>query len=329
MKAAKFTKIGDPTTDDVLSVVESEVPTPKKGEILVKVAAASVNPVDWKLIQGALPGVKPGSVGFDVSGTVEAIGPDCGDLSIQVGDAVYADTYPIAGSWAEYCLVKAPAAALKPSNIDFEQAASLPLCALTALQSLRNGGFEAGKTIAVLGGSTGVGSLAIQMAKDMGAAHIYSTGTSKELIEGFGADTVINYRTESAMDELQGKELDVVLDCVGGIENWKIAKSALKRKGIFVTIVGDNSGMFSTIAALIGRSALSLFGFTKYSFTMTSTSAPGIAKDMKTITDLVEAGKLKPVLDGRTFQLTTNSIHEMVEASISHRAKGKLILKMK
>lgn len=329
MKVAKFSKIGDPTSADVLSVVDADIPVPRKGEILVKVAAAAVNPVDWKLIKGALPGVQPGSVGFDVSGTIEAIGPDCDDTTgWKVGDDVIADTYPIGGSWAEYCRVPIAAAALKPSTTTFEEAAALPLCGLTAVQSLRNGGFQKDQTIAILGGSTAVGSLAIQMAKEMGARHIYATGSSSDLISGLGADTVINYREKSVMDELKGKDLDLVIDCVGGLDHWKLAKACLGPKGCFVTIVGDDSGMLSTLGGILWRYFLAMFGYTKYVFTMASTKAPAVIEDMKYITELVEAGKLRPILDGRTFELNTESVHEMVKASMSHRAKGKLILKV-
>jgi NADPH:quinone reductase-like Zn-dependent oxidoreductase len=311
MKAAILVKIGDPTTEEVLRVEENvDVPQPKKDEVLIKVRAAAINPVDWKIMRGDFPGKSSGTVGLDVSGVVEQIGPDT-TTDLKVGDEIYADAIETGGgSFAEYVAVQTVAASRKPSNIGFAEAAALPLAGLTALQGLvTHGGFKSGQKVCILGGSGGVGSLAIQMAKAMGAAHVYATGSSVDMIKGFGADTVINYKEQSVVEELKGKELDLVYDTVGGVEGWEAAKGGLKKGGKFVTIVGDGDELAP-----------------EYNWFLTNTKAPEVVNDMKKLTELVEAGKVKAVLDAQKFVLTTKSVHDMIQASMTHRAKGKLVL---
>jgi len=327
MKAAILHKNGDPTTEDVLSVEENvDVPSIETGEILVQVRAASINPVDWKVMKGDVPGKKSGPVGFDVSGVVEKIAPGT-ETSLQEGDEVYADAAATQGSFAEFVRVQAVAVSPKPKNISFQEAAALPLVSLTALQGLVTyGGFESGQKVCILGGTGGVGSMAVQMAKAMGASHVYATGSSVDMIKSLGADTVINYREQSVVDELKGKELDLVYDTIGGIEGWKAAQGGLKKGGRFVTIVGDGGGLLSMVPGIIWRKLSALFGGPAYEVFLTNTKGPEVVKDMETITEMVEAGKIKPVVANDTFELTTESIHEMVKASMSHRAKGKLVL---
>jgi NADPH:quinone reductase-like Zn-dependent oxidoreductase len=329
MKAAILHKNGDPTTTEVLSVEENvKIPEPEKDEILVKVAAASINPVDWKLMNGDFPGKKNGPVGIDVSGTVEKIGAET-ETSLKVGDQVYADAFATQGSFAEYVLVKAVAASIKPSNIDMAQAAALPLAGLTALQGLlTHGGFKEGHKVCILGGSGGVGSLAVQMAKALGASEVWATGSSVDLIKGLGADNVINYREQSVVEELNGKEFDLVFDTIGGYEGWEAAAGALKKGGSFVTLVGDGGGLLSMMPGIIWRKLMAALGGPAYNLFLTNTKAPEVIKDMTKLTDLVEAGKVKPVLDERSFELTTESVHELIKASMSHRSKGKLVLKV-
>jgi NADPH:quinone reductase-like Zn-dependent oxidoreductase len=188
---------------------------------------------------------------------------------------------------------------------------------------------ESGQKVAILGGSSGVGSLAIQIAKAMGAAEIYATGSSVDMIKKLGADTVINYKEQSVVEELKGKELDLIFDCVGGIEGWEAAQGGLKKDGKFLTIVGDNTGMVKTMVLAGFRMFKSMFpGTTNYKVFLTNTKAPAVTEDMEKITELIEAGKVKPFLDGRSFELTTEGVHEMIKVSMSHRAKGKLILKV-
>jgi NADPH:quinone reductase-like Zn-dependent oxidoreductase len=329
MKAAVLKKNGNPTTTDVLAVVDAmEIPTPIKGEILVKVKSASMNPIDYKLMQGDFPGLKEGLVGYDVSGVVASIGPDT-VTTLKVGDAVYADSASTkGGSFAEFVRVQAVAASLKPKNIDFREAAALPLAGLTALQGLvTHGGLKHGGRVAILGASGGVGSLAVQMAKySLGASHVFATGSSVDFIKGLGADTVINYREVNVEEALAGNELDVVFDTVGGYDGWLAAQGGLKKGGVFVTVVGDGTSIPKMIPGILWRKLMSLFGGPTYDLYLTDTTAPAVVADMATITKMVESKEVKPVLDDRVFELTTESVHEMIKASMSHRTKGKLVL---
>lgn len=269
-----------------------------------------------------------------MSGVIEAVGSGCAETesALKVGDAIYADSIGTGGgSFAEFARVKVIAASLKPSNIDFRQAAALPLAGLTALQGLTtHGGLESGGRVAILGGAGGVGSLAVQMAKhSLGASHVFATGSSVEFIKGLGADTVINYREVNVEEELKGKELDLVFDTVGGIEGWQAAQGALKPGGKFVTVVGDGGGIPAMIPGIVWRKFMSLFGGPVYDLYLCDTSAPAVGSDMAKITKMVEAGQVKPVLDERVFELTTESVHEIVKASMSHRTKGKLVITVK
>jgi len=329
MKAAILEKNGDPTTAEILSVKDDVVvPEPGKDQLLVKVVAAAINPVDWKLMKGEFPGQKSGTCGSDVCGTIEKIGPDT-TTDLKVGDAIYADAIATKGSFAEYVLVGAKVASKKPSNITSAEAASLPLAGLTALQGLVNqGNLVKGQTVLIFGGTGGVGSLAIQMAKALGAAEVTSTGSNVEQIKSFGADVVVNYKEETLMDALKGKDFDIVYDTVGGLEHWQVAQASLKKGGIFVTIVGDGGSLLNTIGGVVLRKLKSVAGGPQYKIFLTNTSYDGVTKDMAKITEMVEAGKVKPVLDERRFELTTEGIHEFIKASMSHRAKGKLILEV-
>lgn len=327
MKAAILTKNGDPCQPEILSVVE-DVPKPtlNDGEILVEVKAAAINPVDWKLMQGAFPGLKEGLVGCDVAGVVQSIGPNC-KTSLKVGDEVYADAIKTRGAFAEYCKIEAIAAHKKPTNCTFAEAASLPLVGLTALQGLiKHGGFKAGMSVCILGGSGGVGSLAIQIAKAMAASHVYATGSSVDLLKRLGADTVINYKEQKPDEELAGKDIDILFDTVGGFESWTVAQRCLKKGGVFVTIVGDGGSLIQMVPGILWRMTKSLVGGPKYSLFLTDTSAPAVQEDMKKLTELVESGIVKPLLDDQKFTLTTESLHAMIKASMSHKAKGKLVM---
>lgn len=329
MKAAILHKNGDPTTSEVLSVDEVPMPEPKEGQILVKVAAAAINPVDWKMMQGDFPGLKQGPVGADVSGTVTKIGPDT-TTALAVGDEVYGDAIDTKGSFAEYMICNASVLSKKPKNVSHTEAASLPLAGLTALQGLRiHGNFKEGQKVLIYGGSGGVGSLAIQMAKALGASEVYSTGSSVDMIKGFGADVVVNYKEESLMDGLKGQDFDLVFDTIGGYEHWEVAQASMKKDGTFISIVGDGGNMLGMVLKWQWRKLKGkIAGGPHYSLFLTNTKYDGVGDDMAKMTELIEAGKVKTVLDERKFALTTDGIHEFIKASMSHRAKGKLVLQV-
>ena len=332
MKAAYVHKIGDMTVhEDYMSVREDlPIPEPKKGQVLVKVHTAAINPIDWKLAEGILPGYRGGVIGCDLSGVIERIGPGT-VTDLQVGDEVYGDAMDTKGAFGEYCVVKAIVLAKKPSTISMKEAAALPLCGLTTVQGLINHGqFRAGQKVLIFGGTGGVGSLAIQMAKAMGASEVCATGSQVELMKTLGADSVVNYKEQNLMETLKGKEFDLVFDTIGSLEHWKIAKASMKPKGVFVTIMGDDTGhLMKDVATILWRSMKSMIlGGQKYRFCFVATSAPVVVDTMKTLTELVEKGSVKPLIDNRTFELTTRGIIDLVKVSKTHRATGKLLLKV-
>lgn len=333
MKAAVMLKKGSPTSGDVL-VVKDDVPIPtlRKGEVLIKVAASSINPVDWKMITGVFPLQRKGLVGVDASGTVEKIAEGT-QTDLKVGDKVYGDpgeTRP--GSFAQYIRMRSDNAAKIPKNLDFIQAASLPAVGLTAVQGLlKSGKLKPGDKVCINGGSGGVGSIAIQVAKAMGAAEIWATGSSVEFIKELGADKVINYKEESVFEALKGQQFDIIFDTVGGLDPWKAAKEdGLKKGGKYVTTAGDGD---DSIPQLIRNWSWRYLMYKlrlgpHYTFFRINTNPPEVVDDMNKLSELIEKEQVKPIIIPRSFKLTTESLHEMMDASMSNRSKGKLIMKI-
>jgi NADPH:quinone reductase-like Zn-dependent oxidoreductase len=331
MKAAVMLKKGDPTSSEVLRVM-NDVPIPsiKKGEILLKVAASAINPVDWKMVDGSFPLQKKGLVGIDVSGTIEEIGEGT-KTDFKVGDKVYGDAGERRpGSFAEYMKILASNVAVVPKNLNMIQCASLPCVGLTAIQALKKtGGIKKGHKVCIVGGSGGVGSIAVQLAKAMEASETWAVGSSVEFIKDLGADKVINYKEESVLDALKDQQFDIIFDTAGSLDSWRAAKDGgLKKGGRFLAAIGDGD---RGIPGLLGNWAWRYLKYTlglgpHYTFFRINTSPPDIVEDMKKLTELLEANKIKPVLVPQSFELTTESLHSMMKASMSHRTKGKLVM---
>lgn len=211
-----------------MAVEELPKPKPGSGEVLIRVAAASVNPVDYKIRSGEFkpPGLTlPTTMGRDVAGVVDQVGPDV--KSVRVGDQVYAMLDRIEGGYAEYALVKESNVAPKPKSIDYIGAAAVPLAAITAWQALfDHGGLKTGERVLIHGAAGGVGHFAVQFAKDRGA-HVIATGRAedREALKKWGADEVIDYKTERFEDRV--RDVDLVVDLVGGEtqqRSWKVLK---------------------------------------------------------------------------------------------------------
>lgn len=331
MKAAVMLKKGSPLSNDVL-VVKNDIPVPtlRKGEVRIKVIASAANPVDWKMVNGSFPIQRKGFVGVDVSGIIEKIAPNT-ITDLKVGDKVYAalgETTP--GSFAEYVCMDAGNASKIPNNLDFLQAASLPVVGLTAVQGLLEvGGLKKGYKVCINGGSGGVGSIAVQIAKTMGAGEIWATGSSVEFIKELGADKVINYKEESVYEALKGQQFDIIFDTVGGVDPWKAAKNGgLKKGGKYLTTTGDGDNSVVKLLARWGTRYIKYkMGLAPhYTFFRINTTPPTVTTDMKTLTNLVEAEKIKPLVIPRFFELTTASLHDIMKASMSNRSKGKLVM---
>lgn len=226
MKAARIHETGGP---DVLSVEEVDTPEPGEGELLVRVKAASVNPVDWKYRRGDVPSELPITPGRDVAGTVEISRAD----AFAEGDAVLANVP--GGGYAEFAAAAAHSAARKPDALTWEQAAALPVAGMTAWQALFDrGGLEAGQTALIAGAAGGVGHLAVQFAKHAGA-RVIGTGSARnrDFVLGLGADEYVDYTEQDVSEAVSG--VDVAFDTVGG-ETTEALVPTVREGGAVVTI---------------------------------------------------------------------------------------------
>lgn len=222
---------------EVLQLDRVPVPTPSEGEVRIRVHAASVNPVDWKIRSGRLKKTSPVSLpyipGRDVAGTIDAVGP--GVIGWKVGDSVFAVLD--GGGLAEYVTAPVESIAHKPSTLSFQEAAGIPTASLAAWRTLIvNADIKRGQRVLIHGGAGGVGSTAVQLAHWRGA-HVIATASAPnhEYLRSLGADEVIDYRTTRFEDVV--KNVDVVLDTVGG-DTLQRSPAVLREGGILLTLVG-------------------------------------------------------------------------------------------
>jgi NADPH:quinone reductase-like Zn-dependent oxidoreductase len=312
MQAIYFTQYGSP---EVLHFGAQPTPVPGAGQLLIKVHASSVNPIDWKLRQGDMKLVSgfcfPRIPGRDLAGTVEQVGN--GVSQFRVGDRVFgmADA-GLGGANAEYALLAAKAAAGIPDGISFEQAAAVPLAALTALQALRDKGtLTEGERVLVVGAAGGVGTLAVQLARLLGAGYVAGTASPANLplLERLGVDDAINYK-ERDFTQVPS-QYDVIFDAVAA-STYLAAKDALRPGGRYVTTVPDPKDV------LLGG-VTSAFSDKKMKMLM----AKDDGADLHRIAQWLGAGQLRPVID-RTFPLAeTAAAHRYSEEG---HAVGKIVL---
>jgi NADPH:quinone reductase-like Zn-dependent oxidoreductase len=308
MKAVRVHQYGGP---EVLKYEEAPRPKPGPGEVLVRIRAAGVNPVDWKVREGhmreALAYRMPFVPGWDVSGVVEATGPNVTLLTI--GDEVYG--YPSVvrnGAYAEYAVVPEAELALKPRSVDHVQAASVPMAALTAWQGLFDAGdLRTDQKVLIHGGAGGVGSFAIQLARWKGAfITATASGRNQEFLRNLGADLTIDYE-KSRFDRLVC-DVDLVFDTVGGDtlrRSWKV----LKKGGILVSTVEAPDAGLAEAHGL--RAAL----------VDTHANPAQLAE----IAGLVDAGMVRPIVEA-VFPL--NEARHAQELSQTGHARGKIVLKV-
>jgi NADPH:quinone reductase-like Zn-dependent oxidoreductase len=321
MKAIVCDKYGSP---DVLRLEEVEKPTPKEGEVLVKVHAASLNAYDWhiltadiflvRLMGGGLLKPKNRIPGADVAGTVEAVGSNV--TQFQPGDAVYGDLAGHdSGSFAEYACVPERALVPKPTNLSFEEAAAVPMAAVTALQGLRDvGQLQAGQKVLINGASGGVGTFAVQIAKVLGAEVTAVCSTRNvEQARSLGADHIIDYKAEDFTQNEQ--RYDLIL-AANGYHPLAAYKRALAPQGIYVMAGGTMAQIFQ--AMLLG-SWMSRGGEKK----MGNVSAKMNQTDLNFMTQLLESGQVVPVIDKR-FPLaeTPDALRYLGEG----HARGKVVI---
>jgi NADPH:quinone reductase-like Zn-dependent oxidoreductase len=323
MKAIVYRQYGSP---DVLKLEDVARPTPADNELLIKVRAASINPLDWHFMRGTpyvarlrigLGRPKRGRLGVDFSGTVEAIGKDVS--LFKVGDAIFGT---VNGALAEYVVSTEAGLALKPTNMSFQQAAAVPIAGITALQGLRDKGLiRPGQKLLINGASGGVGTFAVQIARSFGADVTAACGTRNvEMVRSIGADHVIDYTKE---DYTQGTQrYEVIFDTVGN-HSLSDDRRVLTRRGILV-IVGAQSDdpWIGSLASFLKASVVAPFVSQKLAKLWADTNN---TDDLNTLRDLMQAGKLTPVID-RQFSLSeTPAAIRYLETG---HARGKVIISL-
>jgi len=309
MKAVLIERYGN---EDVTELAEVERPQPGENELLVKVRAAAVNPVDWKIRDGLgeLFGLKlPLILGCEIAGTVEAVGgpSPTGSSDFAPGDDVYGYLGTHTGGYAEYVAAPASEFVRKPKQIDFDTAASVPVAALTTWQGIfDHGKLATGQRILITGASGAVGSMAVQLAKDK-AAHVIGIGSGRneEFVRKLGAAEFIDYKRTKFEDTVSG--VDVVFDTVGG-DTQERAFQTLKRGGFLVSTVNppspDKAKEFSVTVAMV----------------MMMPKPDQLAE----INRLVEGGKLKVRV---ATVLPLAEVKKAHQLSASGHADGKIILR--
>jgi NADPH:quinone reductase-like Zn-dependent oxidoreductase len=290
MKAFIYERYGPPET---LRMAEVDKPTPNADEVLVKVRAASVNAADWHVLRGkplfsraTLGWLRPKHqiLGVDVAGQVAAVGD--GVTRFQPGDEVYGNLLDHGyGGFADYVSAPADVMSLKPAELSFEEAAAVPMAAVTALQGLRHHGeLQPAQQVLINGATGGVGSFAVQLAKSYGAEVTAVTSTGNlELVRSLGADHVIDYTTTDVARS--GRRYDLILDTVGNRSVSELRRALAE--GGKAAVTG-----FTSMRRLLG---VSLRGGKD----IAQVQAHVTAEDLELLSELIEAGKLRPRIDRR------------------------------
>jgi NADPH:quinone reductase-like Zn-dependent oxidoreductase len=318
MKAIIYTEYGPP---DVLRIGEVEKPTPKENQVLIKVHAASANALEWRgftmpsllirLMGGGLFKPKDPKVGVDVAGTVEAVGSSVTEF--KPGDEVFGVA---PGAFAEYACNGESKFALKPANVSFEAAAAVPVAALTALQGLRHKGqILPGQKVLIDGASGGVGTFAVQIAKSYGAEVTAVCSTRNlDMMRSIGADHILDYTREDFTKN--GPRYDLIL-AVNGYHPILDYRRALSPQGVCVVAGGSLAQVFQ--AMLLGP-LISRTGSKKHVFMGIATTPK---KDLLVLKDLLEAGKVVPVID-KCYPLSKTA--EAIRYLIEEHARGKVVI---
>jgi NADPH:quinone reductase-like Zn-dependent oxidoreductase len=311
MKAIAIKQYGG---KEQLKEIDIPKPTPKEKQVIVKLHATSINPIDWKLREGYLKAMMPFEfpiiLGWDVAGMVEEVGEHVQDF--KVGDRVFARPETTnRGTYAEYTIVDTHLLAKIPDNISFEEAACVPLAGLTAWQCLFDfGNIQKGDKVLIHAGAGGVGTFAIQLAKSVGAYVAATAGTHNvEFLKSLGADEVIDYKKQDFEKVLS--EFDFVLDSLGG-ENQEKSFTVLKEGGKLASIVSEpNQEKAKQKNIKSGNVWLVPNG-----------------QQLEKIANLLGQNKLRVII-GHKFPFSEEGIKEAHALSESHHAKGKIVIQIK
>jgi NADPH:quinone reductase-like Zn-dependent oxidoreductase len=311
MKAAQINEYGDPS---VVTIADIEQPHPTEGKVGIEVHAASINPFDTVVRAGymkeMIPLQLPVTVGGDLAGVVVEVGDDT--TGFAVGDSVYGQANVVAGNsgaFAEYAVTSAKQIAKMPNNVDFKQAAALPLVGVSALQALnKHLALQPGQKLFIHGGAGGIGTVAIQIAKHIGAYVVTTaTGEGVEYVKQLGADEVIDYKLQNFADVLH--DFDAVFDTVGG-EDFNKSFAILKSGGTAVTMIAEPD---EAKANELGITAI-------------RQSTHATTKALDELRELVESGIVTPHID-KVFPL--DQVKEAFEARETGTIRGKVVLEVK
>ncbi len=309
MKAAQYNSYGGPE----VIVVSPDTPRPlaQKGQVLVQVHAASLNPFDYKIRRGymkdMIPLSLPVTLGGDLAGVIVEVGEEVSNFAL--GDEIFGSAIVVgggSGSLAEFAAAKAGSIAKKPHTVDFQQAAALPLVGVSVIQALvDHARLSKGQKILIHGGSGGIGSVAIQLAKHMGA-YVITTASSSHMdfVKNLGADEVIDYTSQDFSTML--KDLDVVYDTVGS-ETYTKSFAVLKKGGIIVTMVAKaDSGLDK-----------------QHEVTTISQQTHVTTEKLSMLAELVDSGVIKVQIE-KVFPL--DEAREAYEYLETKHAKGKIVI---
>jgi len=320
MKAAVYRRYGPP---DVVQIVDVEKPVPTDNEVLIRVRAASVNPYDWHFMRGmpyilrmmvGLRKPKDTRLGADVAGQVEAVGKNI--KQFKPGDEVFGTCR---GAFAEYARSSESTLAIKPTNVTFEQAASAPIAALTALQGLRDKGHvKPGQKVLINGAAGGVGTFAVQIAKSFGA-DVTGVCSSRnvEMVRSIGASQVVDYTREDFTKS--GRHYDIILDAVGN-HPLSACRHVLSPKGILI-MAGAMAGrwMIGPLTRGIRASVMSRF----VGQNMGGILARSNREDLTILGELMATGKVTPVIDRR---YSLSEVPEAIRYLEEGHARGKVVI---
>lgn len=319
MKAIVCPRYGSP---DVLELKEIDLPVAEDDQVLVRVHAASVNPLDWHRMRGQPYIMRAGEgrtrpkspgLGADLAGTVEAVGGNV--THVRPGDEVFGMSQR---TLAEYVCVSEQGLAPKPANLTFEQAAAVPVAAITALQGLRDKGrIQPGHKVLINGSAGGVGTFAVQIAKSFGAEVTGVCSTRNvDLVRSLGADQVVDYTQDDFAR--RGQRHDLILDAVGNRSLWDFRRS-LTPKGTLVFAGGGGGRLLGPLSRPLRALVLSPFVGQRIVFFMANRSRD----DLIFLKELIEAGKVTPVID-RSYPLS--EVPEAIRYLEQGHAQGKVVI---
>ena len=323
MRAMVYDRYGRPR--DVLEQREVPIPEIADDQVLVKVHAVAVNPLDWHLMTGTpalarlsfgVSGPKKSIPGNDIAGTVEGVGKNVTEY--RVGDHVFGEA-PDGGGLAEYVAVSEEGLVSKPENITFEEAAAVPVAAFTAIQGLRDwGGMKPGDDVLIIGASGGVGTFAIQIARALGAGHVTGVCSSRNLetAQALGADEVIDYTKHDFADV--GNSYDVIFD---GPSNRSVSvyRRLLKPDGTYVMVGGPKGDWVAPLPRLAGLMIGSLLG----RMDVGGGTARRSKSDLQILREWLESGTVRSVID-RNYKLEEGAEALMYQGTF--HARGKIVL---